>query len=288
MAIPPDLAAAEAFVLSTGRLIDRHRFAVLFHAAEPNRVVSALAAYQNPDGGFGHALEPDLRGPESEPMPTWAALAILDEIGRFDDAMVVAACDYLGSIATAEGGVPFVLAAARAYPHAPWWESDDEPAASMNPTAAIAAILHKRGLNHPWLGRATDFSWRAIESETETSPTTRGPSFRSSIRFRIGAEPSRRSSGSDGCCSMTVMWPSSLTPRARCISHSTSRLVPTHWLASCFPTSSSSDTWTPSRHNSSLTEDGRSTGWYGRRRLVLNGARGRPSRRSRSCAPTAG
>jgi hypothetical protein len=170
MAILPDLAAAEAFVLSTGRLIDRHRFAVLLHAAEPDRVVSALAAYQNSDGGFGHALEPDLRGPESEPMPTWAALAILDEIGRFDDAMVVGACDYLASIATAEGGVPFVLPAASAYPHAPWWESDDEPAASMNPTAAIAAILHKRGLNHPWLAPATDFSWRAIESATETSP----------------------------------------------------------------------------------------------------------------------
>ena len=60
------------------RLLDRLRFRVLFEGASPEPLVTAIAAYQNADGGFGHALEPDLRGPESEPIPVWTALWLLD------------------------------------------------------------------------------------------------------------------------------------------------------------------------------------------------------------------
>jgi hypothetical protein len=59
------LDAAAGFVWRTGRLIDRHRFTHLFEGGERGPVLAALAAYQNPDGGFGNALEPDLRGPGS-------------------------------------------------------------------------------------------------------------------------------------------------------------------------------------------------------------------------------
>jgi hypothetical protein len=107
-------------LLRTARLIDRHRFAVLFGGADRSVVVAALAPYQNPDGEFGYGLEPVLRGPESERVPTWTALLILDEIDRFDHALMGQACDYyLASITISDGGVPFVLPAAHAYPRAP-------------------------------------------------------------------------------------------------------------------------------------------------------------------------
>jgi hypothetical protein len=170
----PDVAAAEDFILRSARLIDRHRFAVLFRRGDPSAVLSALLPYQNADGGFGHALEPDLRGPESEPVPTWTALMILDEIDRFDDPIVSRACDFLVSITTSEGGVPFVLPAAHASPHAPWWETGPTPPASVNPTAAIAALLHKHRVAHRWLKPATVFTWRAIELAAETSPYDAG------------------------------------------------------------------------------------------------------------------
>jgi hypothetical protein len=160
---PSALDAAERFVWLSGRLLDRHRFAHLFRGGDRAPVLAALRAYRNPDGGFGHALEPDLRGPLSQPQPVEVALRVLDQVGAFDDPMVGGACDYLATISRADGGVPFVLASARAYPRAPWWDAGDDPPASLNPTAAIAGLLHRHGVRHPWLEPATAFCWRGIE-----------------------------------------------------------------------------------------------------------------------------
>src|SRR5439155_11107389 len=68
MAIDP--VAAENFIWSAARLVDRHRYGMLFADGPAEAVVEALRAYRNPDGGFGHALEPDLRCPGSQPVPT--------------------------------------------------------------------------------------------------------------------------------------------------------------------------------------------------------------------------
>jgi hypothetical protein len=170
MTTQPDLAKATDFVWRSARLLDRRRFAYLFLDGAAQDVVGALRPYQNADGGFGNALEPDIRAPLSQPIPSWTALVILDEAGAFDDLMVTRICDYLASITTAEGGVPFVLPTVRDYPRAPWWESDDNPPASLNPTAAIAALLHKHDVAHPWLEPAAAFCWHAIDALQETSP----------------------------------------------------------------------------------------------------------------------
>jgi hypothetical protein len=153
---------AERFLWCSARLIDRLRAAVLLHGASEAPVVAALGAYQNADGGFGHALEPDLRGPPSQPQGAEVALRILDEVGARDAAMLQHLCDWLISVTTAAGGVPFVLPSVRAHPHAPWWATEDDPPASLNPTAAIAGLLHKAGVAHPWLGRATAYCWEQL------------------------------------------------------------------------------------------------------------------------------
>lgn len=172
MAHAPDLAQATAFMWAGARLLDRRRFAHLFLGGGRQATLDALRPYQHADGGFGSALEPDLRGPDSQPVPTWTALVILDEADALDDPLATRACDYLQTITTAEGGVPFVLPTVRGYPHAPWWETDDHPPASLNPTAAIAALLHKRHIAHPWLARATDYCWRELETTEDVSPYT--------------------------------------------------------------------------------------------------------------------
>jgi hypothetical protein len=71
MATQPDLSAASAFIWRSARLIDRYRFAYLFLDGEREAVLAALRPYQNPDGGFGNALEPDLRATLSQPAPAW-------------------------------------------------------------------------------------------------------------------------------------------------------------------------------------------------------------------------
>src|SRR5258708_40067018 len=98
----PDLSQATDFIWRTARLLERRRFAYLFLDGSPEAVLEALLPYQNPDGGFGNGLEPDLRTPLSQPVPTWTALCILHEIENMDAALVAQICDYLLTITTPE------------------------------------------------------------------------------------------------------------------------------------------------------------------------------------------
>ncbi len=52
---------ARAFLKSEARPLDRALFEHEFEGAPGERAIEELARYQNPDGGFGRALEPDLR-----------------------------------------------------------------------------------------------------------------------------------------------------------------------------------------------------------------------------------
>lgn len=158
-----DLGAAADFIWRSARLIDRHRFAFFTGEGGAEPVLAVLRAYQNADGGFGHALEPDLRSPVSQPQPLELALRVLDEVGGFGDPMVARACDHLVTITTEEGGLPFVLPSAEGWPHAPWWTPPERLRASVNPTAAIAGLLSRNGVSHPWLEGATAFVWEALD-----------------------------------------------------------------------------------------------------------------------------
>ena len=156
------LSSAHAFLLNNARLLERRLFEHLFLDASPVPAVRALLAYRNPDGGFGNALEPDKRSASSQPIDQEFALHVLDDLG-WSASIAAQACDFLQAITTPEGGVPFVLPTVRDAPRAPWWNGDDDPPASINPTASIAALLHKHNTHHPWLERAGAFCWAQIE-----------------------------------------------------------------------------------------------------------------------------
>jgi hypothetical protein len=87
--VPIDRRAAENFIWSAARLVDRHRYSMLFADGPGEPVVEALRGYRNPDGGFGHALEPDLRCPASQPAATLYALEMLNEAGAPNDEMEI-------------------------------------------------------------------------------------------------------------------------------------------------------------------------------------------------------
>lgn len=155
-----DLDAAERFILESGRLLDRHRMAVLLHGAPAAQAIEALRAYRNPDGGFGHALEPDVRGPESEPVAVLHALDVLAETDALHDDMVAGAAKWIAEIADADGGVPMAMPAAAGYPHAPWMAPS---AAGSHLTFGIAARLLEAGVSTPWLDRAGEWCWTRLE-----------------------------------------------------------------------------------------------------------------------------
>ena len=167
--MPIDVDAAERFVHANARLLDRHRLAVLLHDAPVAPVLDALRAYRNPDGGFGHALEPDVRAPESEPAAALHALDVLAGIGALDDPMAAGAAAWVAAIADADGGIPFVLPTAAAHPHAPWMVPSD---GGSHLTFALAGALWEAGSGEPWLALATEWCWARLERQDELSAYT--------------------------------------------------------------------------------------------------------------------
>jgi hypothetical protein len=158
------LARAERFVWLTGRVLEQRRFAHLFRGGDAEPVHTALQAYANDDGGFGHALEPDIRGPGSQPLPTATALALLDEIGRCTGQEVEQICRYLTSVTNPDGAVPTLLASQRDYPHPPYIEVPEAPPSDVLATGRIVGTLHRNEVWHAWLFRATEFCWQKVES----------------------------------------------------------------------------------------------------------------------------
>ncbi len=171
------LQKAQDFIWCNARLIERYLFIFLFANGSGEPVLAALRAYQNEDGGLGNALEPDKRCPSSQPQDIEIALHILDAINAMYDPIVERACDYLLTITTPEGGVPYALPSVNAYPHAAWWTVEDNPPASLNPTAAIAGLLLKHGIQHPWIATASQYCWREIAATDSTEFHTLMPAI---------------------------------------------------------------------------------------------------------------
>ena len=90
---------ARSFMYRNARPIDLARWKLHFEGGSPEEILSCLAAYQNPDGGFGHGLECDALNPESSPMQTWSATTYLRLIDMYDPAnpIVAGLLNYLTS-----------------------------------------------------------------------------------------------------------------------------------------------------------------------------------------------
>lgn len=158
-----DVAAAERFIHVSARLLDRHRAAVLLHGASTVPVLTALRAYRNTDGGYGHALEPDVRGPASETTAALHALEVLAEIDALGDPLADVS-GWVASVAEPDGGVPFVLPSSAAYPAAPWMVPS--PGGS-HLTFGLAALLGAAGATSDWLTSATAWCWRRLARPRE-------------------------------------------------------------------------------------------------------------------------
>ncbi|MCL2153729.1 MAG: hypothetical protein FWH57_12385 [Oscillospiraceae bacterium] len=138
--------AARTFIYRNARPLDIARWQYHFENGSKEAVLTALAAYQNADGGFGHALEPDCWNPNSSPIQTWTATEILREID-FTDAtypIMQGILRYLASGQEFNGSFWYnTVRSNNDYPHAPWWhtESDSTSHNNYNPTACLAGFI---------------------------------------------------------------------------------------------------------------------------------------------------
>ncbi|UNZ17030.1 hypothetical protein [Streptomyces sp. 891-h] len=164
------LSRAENFIWLTARVLEQRRFEHDFLNGDPSAVETALDAYRNADGGYGHALEPDLRGPVSQPLHTAAAVRVLDSIGRCAGQRVERIGRYLTAVSTPEGALPAVHPSLRGYPAAPWIPVPDSPPSDLLATGPVVGTLHRNSVWHAWLFRATDYCWNTIETLDKTHP----------------------------------------------------------------------------------------------------------------------
>lgn len=140
---------ARGFIYRNARPVDLARFQYHFEDGDKENVLNALSCYQNDDGGFGHALEPDCLNPNSSPVQTWAATEILREIDFTDKNHPV----IKGILKYLESGSDFdkehnqwlnVMPSNNDFPHAIWWEYGQNGSEfKYNPTACLAGFIVK-------------------------------------------------------------------------------------------------------------------------------------------------
>ncbi len=139
--------AASKFIEKYARPLDKRRFEFHFKRGTKEEVLKELRKFQNTDGGFGHAIEPDLRAKVSSPYATTVGIQHYLEIGDpTDRPMIKNAIQYLIETYDSENKYwPAVFEDVNEEPHAPWWHVSElkrpKGADWANPSAEIVGYL---------------------------------------------------------------------------------------------------------------------------------------------------
>jgi len=140
---------AARFLREEARPLERALFDYHFGGGGRTAVRAALVPYQNPDGGFGHGLEPDIRAEASSVIATITALAVLRQIDADEDTPgLPAALAYLIDAYDVERERwPIVPPEVEDAHHAPWWTYAETEEAFRgfwaNPRASVIAYLQR-------------------------------------------------------------------------------------------------------------------------------------------------
>lgn len=152
---PTNFATAQRFIEKYARPLEQARFRHAFQDGSQTEILEALRAFQNPDGGFGRALEPDLRAPESSALATSHAFQVLRSLSTSaSHELIASALTYLlVSLDREEAHWRIIPPAAQRSPHAPWWDQagreDEFDTFSLNPTAELLGYCYEQRASVP-------------------------------------------------------------------------------------------------------------------------------------------
>jgi hypothetical protein len=135
---------ALAFLEREGRPVETAWTIATAGKGSQQAVISALAAYQNDDGGFGRNLEVDIKAPDSQPFATRLAMLVLISIGaRAGEPMVRRVEEWLEREQGEDGCWRFPPGV---YTHelAPWFAGWTFP--SLNPALSLAGAAKRLGI----------------------------------------------------------------------------------------------------------------------------------------------
>src|SRR5262245_23142932 len=147
-----NLKRARDFVYASGTLWERALFATLFQGESVERLHQCWLSYKNPDGGFGHALEHDVRCPDSHPLALEFLLGALTQTGVPVGTLLDGTAAWLERQRQPDGSLKNP-AALLDYPHAGWWDGGGQ-----NMPDSIVGNLTKLGCASDSL-RQTTAAW---------------------------------------------------------------------------------------------------------------------------------
>ena len=152
------------FVWKNARLLERAIFEYYFRSGSPERIRSVLRLYQNEDGGFGHALEPDLRAPDSQPLFVEFGLRTLYECKVRDHEIAYGVCEFLAHHSDLEQGIPLLFPSSQLYPRAEHMSHAGNLLPAMDRLVGLVGLVNWQGVSHPWLPAAVEACLNYIDT----------------------------------------------------------------------------------------------------------------------------
>ncbi len=134
------------FIFQNARPLELAIYKYFFENNSNEAVIDELIKFQNSDGGFGNALEPDFFNPNSSPVATNDAIITLFRVSALnrDSNIVKGIVRYLESHDSFDEDKKrwlFAIDSNKDYPHAIWWKKKGDGISGFNPSISLAAFL---------------------------------------------------------------------------------------------------------------------------------------------------
>jgi len=133
-----DLGMAREFVYRNGTLLERALFAWLFEGGSLERLHQIILCYKNPDNGFGHGLEHDIKAPQSHPLALEYLLGLMKHGAVPPGSIFAGTADWVEAQMDERGDLRNPPET-RAYPLEPWWQ---EEGGQTMPDAIVGNLIH--------------------------------------------------------------------------------------------------------------------------------------------------
>ena len=169
-----DKTKAIKYILENARPLELAIYKYFFENESNQAVIDELSKFQNADGGFGNALEPDFFNPNSSPIATNDAIITLYRVNALnrDYDTVKGIIRYLESHNSFDEEKKrwlFAIDSNKDYPHAIWWEKKDDGISSFNPSISLAAFMVCYGNRTPFYEEIVKDGFEYLENTEKVS-----------------------------------------------------------------------------------------------------------------------
>lgn len=151
------LQQIEKWLFTHARSLEIAKWNLIFHKGTKECLVNELLKYQNPNGGFGNSLEPDITTPDSSTIASVEAIMLSQDYGL--DLGATWAKKLLSWYENTMKDTPDIWErvpkSINDHPHAPWWGYDPNAGFKPFPNAIVASALLQGTNSQRILGEQT-------------------------------------------------------------------------------------------------------------------------------------